>query len=80
MFAGKDMVNANAAGVLLKLLEKIKTTQSEAESSVEGVSPANSGQDARGATAPDSGACSEPAPCNGPLRRPASEQSDDRAS
>jgi len=31
MFAGKDMVNANAAGVLLKLLEKIKTSEAEAE-------------------------------------------------
>ena len=55
MFAGRDMVNAEAAGVLLKLLEKIKTSQAEAEGAagVEGVSPSNSGLDV-GNTAPPS--------------------------
>jgi hypothetical protein len=31
MFASRDLVNAEAAGVLLKLLEKIKTSEAEAE-------------------------------------------------
>ena len=57
MFAGRDMVNAEAAGVLIKLLEKIKTSNVEADQSVEGVSPSNRGQDAR-----DTGTPSTPVP------------------
>ena len=83
MFAGKDMINANAAGVLLKLLEKIKTTQSEAESSVEGVSPANSGQDARGATAPSTittpSSTLAPAPSRPPVTVPFGVQPQSKA-
>jgi hypothetical protein len=34
MFAGKDLVNADAAGALLRLLEKIKISNAEAEGAV----------------------------------------------
>jgi tetratricopeptide (TPR) repeat protein len=34
MFASRDMVNAEAAGVLLRLLEKIKTSEAETEGAV----------------------------------------------
>lgn len=39
MFASKDMVNAEAAGVLLKLLEKIKISNAEAEIESEAPTP-----------------------------------------
>ncbi len=42
MFASKDLVNANAASVLLKLLEKIKTSNSEAEDAGKSLAPAQS--------------------------------------
>lgn len=40
MFAGKDMVNAKAVAVLLRLLEKIKTSNTEAEGAAPGSPPA----------------------------------------
>ncbi|MHC4566749.1 MAG: tetratricopeptide repeat protein, partial [Planctomycetota bacterium] len=66
MFASRDMVNAEAAGVLLKLLEKIKTSEAEAESSVEGVPPSNRGQDARDTAAPSAA----PTPSQPPISVP----------
>ncbi|MHC4355108.1 MAG: tetratricopeptide repeat protein [Planctomycetota bacterium] len=42
MFASKDMVNANAASVLLQLLEKIKTSNSEAEDAGKSIAPPQS--------------------------------------
>ena len=39
MFASKDLVNAEAAAVLLRLLEKIKTSDAEADSAVPTPSP-----------------------------------------
>jgi hypothetical protein len=54
MFASRDMVNAEAARVLLKLLEKIKTANAEIEtgSGAENASPANKEQDFRETEAP----------------------------
>jgi tetratricopeptide (TPR) repeat protein len=42
MFAGKDLINADAAAVLLKLLEKIKTSDNEAEDTGPSKSPVQS--------------------------------------
>ncbi len=54
MFASRDMVNAEAAGVLLKLLEKIKTANAEieSESEAENASPSNSEKDTEDSEAP----------------------------
>ncbi|UCF16499.1 MAG: tetratricopeptide repeat protein [Phycisphaerales bacterium] len=74
MFASKDMVNAEAAGVLLKLLEKIKISNAETDSSVEGVPPSNSQRDtldtATPGTVPAPSQPMTPAPAPTPSRSP----------